>query len=64
MRFASATDLAIKTAVNNGTIRITERASNYGLGTFFVIEDNHGAIEAYNTRAEAEARVSGFGLTR
>ena len=54
----SSTDLAIRLAVESGTIHITENINRFG-DPFFAVEDNIGLIEVHLTRAEAEARVRG-----
>lgn len=57
MRFASATDLAIRIAAKAGTLRFVERPSRFG-DTFVSIEDERGVIEVQDTMADAQARVA------
>jgi hypothetical protein len=57
MGFASATDLAIRTAIRKNTMVIHPCVSNYGLGTYYAICDEGGMIETHNTADEAKARI-------
>jgi len=59
MKTFSSTDFAIASAHKAGTLRFVERASRLG-GAFVSVEDAVGVIEVHNTRAEADARVSGI----
>ena len=52
----SATDLAIRLARENGTLRITESEGRFG--TYWAIEDDHGLIEVAMTKAEADRRIA------
>lgn len=57
MRFASATDMAIKLAIRANKIRVEECESRFG-GTFWAICDNAGTIEVHNTEKEAQDRIN------
>jgi len=58
MRFASATDFAIRIAAQSGELRLVERVSRFGLGAYVSIEDATGVIEVQDDMGAARARVS------
>lgn len=58
MKLHSATDIAIRQALEAETLEITEHASPRFGGTYFAISDHEGLIEVHTTRAEAERRVA------
>jgi hypothetical protein len=57
MRFASATDFAIRLADKAGTLKLTERVSRFG-DTFVAIEDERGIIEVADDMSAAQQRVT------
>lgn len=57
MKFASSTDVAITRAIRNETLKLVDRKSNYGLGWYVAIEDDHGTIEVHDFMSEANKRV-------
>lgn len=52
----SATDLAIRIAKREGTLRVSEHTGRFG--QYWAISDSHGVIEVHDTAAEADARVA------
>ena len=56
MKTLSATCLAIRLALEEGTLKVVEREGRFG--QYFAIEDQFGLIEVQRTREQVDARLA------
>lgn len=56
MKMLSATCVAIRLAIEEGTLKVVEREGRFG--QYFAIEDQFGLIEVQRTKEEVDARLA------
>lgn len=56
MKMLSATCVAIRLALEEGTLKVVEREGRFG--QYFAIEDQFGLIEVQRTKEEVDARLA------